>query len=669
MINDFGVRNSTEAASKIRLTILMLLSVLFASAILIRAAYIQLLTNPRLEVMARRQFQSRSLVRPVRGMILDRYGEPLAINVEKKSLAANPGKIQNKRSIARLLARSTDLPFQRVLQKLNENREFVWIKRHLSEGELKRIKKNHIIDSAGDLIDGLWLVKESNRVYPHRRLAAHLLGDVNIDSEGLEGVELWKNEQLRGKIVSISAIKDALGRPTFIDAVAAKSVQDGEPVTLTIDASLQYEVEQELNNAVRNTGSKGGTVIVMNADNGEILAMANEPSFDANEKGNSPERRRNRAVTDGYEPGSTLKAVLLSSALSQGWKLSDALWGEKGSLVIQGKKISEAEAHEKFGWISLKKMIQLSSNVAAAKLALKLGADRYLKTLKSFGFGSRTGLGFPGEISGKIPLRKSWQPLTLANIGFGQGILVTPIQMIRAYAAFRNGGWLVQPSIIKKEDPPTSNLNSNSNLKPTAIRILSPKVSAEVTEALQSVTETGGTGTKASLLGYEVAGKTGTSQMVDASTGRYSREKYIASFIGYPVNVEPKVVIYTSLVEPRGSYYASMTAAPLFKEVLNSVANRCGLPSKRLPTPIRVLAEQSFPDKIQISQASPLVKGNTGFIMPILKGLTPREVIRVVQGHHFQLEISGTGVVLNQSPNPGKSIAEGDLIRLFLSEP
>lgn len=661
MINDLGVRNSSEAASKIRLTVLMLISVLFATVILLRAAYIQLLTNPRLEAMARRQFQSRSLIRPVRGMILDRYGEPLAINVEKKSLAANPGKIQNKRSLARMLARSTDLPFHKVLQKLNENREFVWIKRHLSEAELRRIKKNHIIDSARDLIEGLWMVKESDRVYPHRRLAAHLLGDVNIDSEGLEGVELWRNEQLRGKIVSISAIKDALGRPTFIDTVAAKNVQDGEPVTLTIDASLQYEVEQELNNAVRNTGSKGGTVIVMNSENGEILAMANEPSFDANEKGNSPDRRRNRAITDGYEPGSTLKAVLLSSALSQGWKLSDMIWGEKGSLIIQGKKISEAEAHEKFGWLSLKKMIQLSSNVAAAKVALKLGVDRYLKTLKSFGLGTRTGLGFPGEISGKIPLRKNWQPLTLANIGFGQGILVTPIQMIRAYAAFQNGGWLVQPSLIKKADPPAS--------KATAIRILSPKISAEVTEALQSVTEAGGTGAKASLLGYDVAGKTGTSQMVDPATGRYSREKYIASFIGYPVNVEPKIVIYTSLVEPRGSYYASMTAAPLFKEVLNSVANRCGLPSKRLPSPIRVLAEQNFQDKIQLSQASPMMKGDTGFIMPLLKGLTPREVIRVIQGHHFQLEISGIGVVSNQWPNPGKSIAEGDIIRLILSEP
>jgi cell division protein FtsI (penicillin-binding protein 3) len=650
----------------------MLACISFAAAILIRAAYIQILSNPRLESMARRQYQTRALIRPRRGPILDRNGEPLAINVETNSLAANPSKIRNRKTIARLLARSTDLPYSKILQKLSDKKEFVWIKRHLSDLELKRFKKWRVMDSDGDMVNGLWLVKESERAYPHGQLAAHILGDVNVDSEGLEGVELWMNERLRGKVVSVSAIKDALGRPTFIDAVAAKNVQDGEPVTLTIDASLQFEVEQELRNAVQRTSAKSGTVVVMNASNGEILAMANEPSFNPNDKGNPPDRRRNRAVTDGFEPGSTLKAVLAVSALSNGWKLSDQVWGERGSFTVQNHKISEAEAKEKFEWVSLKKMLQVSSNVAAAKIALKVGPDRYLKTIRNLGIGARSGLGFPGEIGGRIPARKEWSPLTVANIGFGQGILVTPLQMTRAYAAILNGGLLIQPSLLKKTGASTE----------STPRVFSSKVSQDVVEALEAVTLEGGTGVKASLPGYRVAGKTGTAQMVDPATGRYSKDKYISSFIGFAVGVEPKVVIFTSLVEPHGVYYASETAAPLFKEVLNSVANRCSLPIQVSPT--KIAADHLYKDQVKITQAAwvnpidvnfKLEKqtGSTGnsssWVMPSLKGLTPRETLRILRGHRFQVEVNGTGVVSNQIPEAGRNVAEGDTIRLILTEP
>ncbi|NBU21553.1 hypothetical protein EBS43_09150, partial [bacterium] len=220
-------------------------------------------------------------------------------------------------------------------------------------------------------------------------------------------------------------------------------------------------------------------------------------------------------------------------------------------------------------------MIQVSSNVAAAKVALKLGADHYMRSLQLFGLGSKTGIGFPGEISGKIPPRKQWQPLTLANIGFGQGVLVTPLQMTRAYAAIANGGFLVQPRLIQ--------MQPQASVAESAVRIFSQRVSEEAIEALQAVTETGGTGTKATLPGLRVAGKTGTAQMVDPETGHYSRSKYIASFIGFPVEVNPRMVIFTSLIEPKGIYYASETAAPLFREVLASVANRCNLPMKVAP--------------------------------------------------------------------------------------
>lgn len=644
----------TDEDSKRRLTFLMLTGISFAGCLLCRAAYIQLFSQHKLEKMARRQYQSHVLVRPRRGSIVDRNGEPLAINRETFSLAANPSRIHKKRQMARLLARTSVLPYTKLLQKLQEDKEFIWIKRHLSDEELKRFKKTRIVDSDGEWMDGLWVVKESERVYPHGHLASHILGDVNVDSEGLEGIELWKNDQLRGNVVSVRAMKDALGRPTFIDAEAAQTVQDGQSLQLTLDSSLQFEVEQELQAAVKRTGSRAGSVIVMDATNGEILALANAPSFDPGEKGVPADRRRNRALTDGYEPGSTLKSMLIATALSQGWKISDRVWGERGSFVIQGHKISEAEAHEKFEWLSLKEVLQYSSNVGAAKIALRLGADRYSKALAAFGFGAKTGLGFPGEISGRIPPRKEWSLLSLANIGFGQGILATPIQMTRAYAAILNGGFLIQPTLFR-----------NTGQKVAPLRIFSKQVSQDLIDSLESVVEKG-TGTKAAVPGYLVAGKTGTAQMVDSATGRYSKERYVASFIGFPVGVEPKVVIFTSLSEPKGVYFASQTAAPLFKEVLASVANRCGLPI-RVSSP--VLAST---DQVKLSQAAPLpVVDNSKDpnLMPSLKGLSPREVFPLFRGRNFRIEVEGVGVVSSQVPAAGKSLAEGDVIRLILSEP
>jgi cell division protein FtsI (penicillin-binding protein 3) len=659
---------------KSRMTVLMVGVLLVAGSIITRAAYIQFWNNPRLEQMSRKQFQSKVLIRPRRGTISDRNGEPLAVNIETNSLAANPLKIENRHTMIRLLTKATDLSVAKITHLLSEKKEFVWIKRHLSDAEMARLKKWRLIEGDGDLAQGLWMVKESQRVYPHGELAAHTLGDVNVDSEGVEGVELWQNEKMTGKVVSVTAIKDALGRPSFIDAVAAKHVKDGESVELTLDASLQFAVEQSLRESVTKTGAKAGLAIAMNASNGEIIALANEPSFNPNSKEGSVEKRRNRALTDGYEPGSTLKAVLAASALSHGWKLSDQVYGEKGIFKVQGKRIAEAEAKEKFGWISVRNVIQFSSNVGAAKIALKLGGDNYYKTLKDYGFGTKTGSGFPGEISGRVPARKDWQPLSLANIGFGQGVLVTPIQMIRAYASFLNGGLLVRPKLIKDdsvvEEPPK--------------RVITEKVASDVINALQSVTEDKGTGINARLEGYDVAGKTGTAQVVDSETGRYSRNRHIASFIGFAVGVDPKIVIFVSLDDPKGVYFAAETAAPLFKNVLSAVVNRYSIPAHGDQAPLKLA--KSTTDKVRISQASAIQavdvetpgalqwqgatpKGDMIWKMPSLRGLSVREAVQVLQGHHFSLEVHGDGVIQAQSPEEGKALAEGEIIHLGLGDP
>ena len=662
---------------KKRLSVLMAGCLVLAGAVLTRAVFLQILRNTQLESVARRQFQSKVLLRPRRGTIQDRNGEPLAVNLDTNSLAANPLRIKQKRTMAHLLARAAEVPYSKVLEKLNEKKEFVWIKRHISDAELNRFKKWQIIGADGDLMTGLWLVKENQRTYPHHELAGHILGSVNVDSEGIEGTELWLNDRLTGKVVAVSAIKDALGRPTFIDALAAKDMRDGEPVSLTIDASLQFAVEQELRNAVLRTGARAGSAIVMNAENGEILAMANDPYFDPNHKGGPSESRRNRTFTDGFEPGSIMKPVLIASALLHGMKLTDQVWGERGHWTLSGKKISEAEAKEKFEWINLKDILKYSSNIGAAKVALKLGPDNYYNMLHSFGFGMRTDTGFPGEISGQLPPRRKWRPLTTANIGFGQGILVTPIQMIRAYAALLNGGWLVQPTLLQNSAEAGVHVK---RIPPK--KILTRKVCEEVIEALETVTQAGGTGVKAQLDGYRVAGKTGTAQVVDPVTGTYSRSRYFSSFVGFPVGVEPKIVIFTGLDAPHGIYFASETAAPLFKNVLQVVANRFSLPTIPELTPAQpLLTDSKQADTLQVSAAHPASQdlslrwqgktpdGTLLWEMPVLTGLTPREAFRLLQGHRFQLEVHGVGVIRNQSPGEGKAIADGGLVRLTLVEP
>jgi cell division protein FtsI (penicillin-binding protein 3) len=710
-------------------------SLLFAGAVLFRAGSVQVVGDPRLEQMGRRQFQSKVLIRPRRGEIMDRNGARLAINVEASSLAANPSKVESPRALARLLSRATDVPYKKLLQRLENGKEFVWIKRHLSEAETQRLRKMRVIDSEGELVGGLMMVRESKRVYPHGELASHLIGDVNVDSEGVEGVELWQNERMRGKVLSVNAIRDAMGRPTFIDAVSAKSVQehrDGEAVRLTIDSSLQFAVEEELKAAVHKANARGGSIIVMNAVSGEVLAMANQPPFNPNDPSSPLDHRRNRALTDGYEPGSTMKAVLAASYLAHGGKPTDQVWGEMGQgYKVQGRRISEAEAHEKYGWLSLAKMIAVSSNVGAAKFALKHGSDNYYNSLKGFGFGSKTASGFPGEISGQLPARKSWQPITLANIGFGQGILVTPIQMARAYAVFVNGGWLVQPKLIQDpieaklqgkgvkdvEDAAGFGFLTRANAEPQdrpqpAVRpepprrVISEEVAAQMLEILKGPMLEGGTGLNANLNGYVVAGKTGTAQKVDPSTHAYSRNHFVASFIGTAVGVEPKLVILTTIDEPHGVYYASGTAAPLFREVLNAVATRFSIPV-RPDTPNRVIAEASksgaghaashwnsrtaaalakigiLTDALRTSSAKAVAPvtppselhwqgmspgGRAIWTMPSLKGLTAREALQALPGNHFMMEMKGLGVIRAQAPAEGAALTEGETVKVSLAE-
>jgi len=369
--------------------------------------------------------------------------------------------------------------------------------------------------------------------------------------------------------------------------------------------------------------------------------------------------KRNRAVTDPYEPGSTLKPLLLASALGRGMRLSDRIHGEGGSVVIQGKRISEAESHEQFGWLSLKEWIVRSSNVVSAKLALKLGRDTVLNGYRAFGLGARTGLGFPGESAGKIPKLQGLSMLELANLGFGQGLTATPIQVARAYGAILNGGWLVQPVLISGQagqTPPR--------------RVMSAETAQQIQSVLEAVVDPSGEGTgkRGAIDGYRIAGKTGTAQAVDPGTGRYSKTRYFVSFAGFALGVRPKVVIFVGLDYPKGSYYAAETAAPLFREVQESVLRKFSIPPSRVAPRLANAPAQapSKPATVVVKLSAP----DRGNRVPLLTGLTPGEALRLLSARNWSVEIKGgSGLISAQHPSAGSEMGADRSMRLVLGGP
>lgn len=665
----------------IRLRILMGVCLVMALVILGRAFQFQIIGDQRLARLSKQQFQSRVLIQPTRGLIVDRNGENLAGSLEIQSLAADPKKIENPDKHIWGLSKALGLPYGEVAKKLKSNRDFVWIKRHLPADAKEQMKRFNVLSKTGSLPEGLWLVRESERVYPHNEVGAHIIGDVNVDMEGIEGVELWYNEHMRGKMGAVNAIRDALGRPAFVEGGSEKKVEDGKPVQLTIDIALQFAVERALKAAVEKHKADGGSVIVMDADTGEILAMANNPTLNAQRAG-PLSARRNRAITDGLEPGSTMKPILMAAALEKGWTTKKLIWAEEGRYKIQGRWITEAESHEKFKWLNLKQMIQVSSNVGAAKVALDVGPALWSKTLKKFGFGAKTGTGFPGEISGIVPGAEKMKPLTLATMGFGQGMLVTPIQMARAYAVFANGGLLVEPTLIKQPE-------SNSRRAP--VQILNSKIVEGVRDALLMTTVPPGTATAAAVPGFEIAGKTGTAQVVDPRTRKYSASHYVASFAGFAVGIEPRIVIYTLIDHPRGVYYASETAAPLFKEIFLATIHRLGIDSMTMTTAKSVPARQGTvsaverlaslpaPAPVLESVPPPAVTAATEpddagkpiaplWKMPSFVGLSAREVLDTLKGRNFHVQMRGFGLARAQRPAAGSTIKEGETLWIEFSE-
>lgn len=622
--------------------------VVLLAMVAVRIVQFTLTDSPDLAKLARRQHHEQIHIAAHRGAILDRHGETLASSIERPSLYVRPRRLNadDRGRAQAALSAALELPPRAIAAKLNSTSNFVWLKRAVSPREQATA---HALG-----IGGIGEVVEARRFYPHGTAAAQVLGFAGVDLRGIEGIERFYEQDLRALTRTLEIERDALGREILTDGMDDPRALDGATVELTLDVALQSIAERALEQGVREAQAAAGTAIVMDPWTGEILALANAPTFDPNDRGTIPSsHRRNRAINDFYEPGSTFKAVLAAAALEHGVVRPDEMiFCENGAMPV-GKWV--IHDHHRHGWLSMAETIAVSSNIAAAKMGEKLGRERFHQFLVDLGFGKPTGVDLPAEVGGMLRPLANWSRINLVTTSFGQGIAVTPLQMARAFAAIANGGQVVQPYVgLRATSASGERLWEH---QPTMVRrVMKPETARMVTSMLEMVTEEGGTGTKAQIAGVRVAGKTGTSQKIEPGTGRYSPDKRVASFVGFLPADQPRLVIMVMVDEPRGSKYGGVVAAPIFAAIGRAALERLGIVP---PAPDGLLQEASA----VVEPAAPAVPLG----VPSFLGLSKRMAVERARDLGWMVQVTGEGYVQSQTPAPGAAAAPGKELVLSLA--
>jgi len=561
------VKLRSRAEIKKHIRIISLLFCLLFCIIAVRAYCLQLLTPPELSDRIARQHKTSIALTPNRGTIYDRNGMELAVSTSVESLFARGHAIKDQQTAARCLSRILQIPQKKLLRKLQTRSHFIWIKRRLSPLEASRVKALRM--------EGLEFVQESQRFYPHLDLASQILGFTGIDNQGLEGLERECDALLKGNERKLNVYRDALGRHLFIEGETAAGLTQGHDIVLTIDKNIQYIAEKELQAAVERSHAKHGSVIVLDPWTGEILALAIAPQFNPNQYADYPSRVwRNRAIADVFEPGSTFKTFLVAGAIDGGLiRPDDTIFCENGAFRVANRVIHDVHPH---GWLSVSDIIKYSSNIGASKISRQMGKDLFHQYINKFGFGQETGIQLPAEAAGYVPAPQRLSEHTQSAIAFGQGLSVTPLQLATAYAAIANGGLLMRPSIISKIIDAHGMLVQE--YKPCIRqRVVSKQTARFVGEMLQTVVGAGGTGTLASVAGFTVAGKTGTSQKAEEAARGYSSKKIVGSFIGFAPAKSPCITVVVVIDEPQNVRFGGEIAAPVFSRVCQGVLNYLGV--------------------------------------------------------------------------------------------
>ena len=505
-----------------------------------------------------------------RGIIVDRRGRELALNLDLDSIYADPKHLDREGNDVKRLASAIAREPKAVLAKIPDKGRFIWVERKLDPGTAEKIRALKI--------EGLGFLPETKRFYPKADLASHILGFVGIDNQALEGIELKFDKYLKTSGGKITVERDAGGR-TLSPGVNPEV--KGNNIVLTIDEVLQRIVEKELDKAMAHWKAAAASVIMMDPLTGEILALANRPAYDPNRGGSAAaSAKRDRAITDLYEPGSTFKIVIGVASLEEKILKPNTLFDvSRGSIEVGGKNIHDAHKH---GVLTFKEVIQKSSNVGSIMIGMKLGKDRVYKYAKLLGIGEKTGIDLPGEVTGWIPRPEKWSSTSVGAIPIGQEVAVTPLQMLRAYSAIANGGFLVSPHVVSEIISPRGEVVASFKNKDMN-RIISAKTAETFKDILKSVVEEGGTGTSASVDGNAVAGKTGTAQIIDPRTKRYSKEKYVSSFVGFVPADSPRIAMIVVVYEPKGQIYGGAVAAPVFRDIAGQALSYLNIPREDGP--------------------------------------------------------------------------------------
>jgi cell division protein FtsI (penicillin-binding protein 3) len=650
-------------------------------AVSARLVYLQVSQHDGLVNRARQQQQNAIETGPQRGNLLDRHERELARSTQTVSLFVDPDGLQpgelecTANELAKALGEKASDLIKQLQAAQTANRRFVWIARRL---EVERA--NPILALK---LPGVQSVLEPKRYYPNGSLAAHVLGFVGLDGQGLGGLEQSYNAKISGEPGQLFLEKDATGKPYESFEIAAKQ---GQTIVLTIDQAIQYQTERALQAAVQRAHAKSGSAIVLDPRSGEILALANAPSFDPNDVASSPaDNRRNWALQNIYEPGSTFKIVAFSAAIEK--KLArpeDRIDCQMGAITVAGRLIHD---HHPFGTLTLSEALAKSSNVAAIKLGLRVGNDSMYDFMTRFGFGSKTGVELPGETVGLLRKVERWQPSSIGSLAMGQEIGVTPVQMAAAFGTLANDGLRIAPHLVREIRNSSGAVVYNA--QPDQRRVVSPETAIALRGMLEGVT-LHGTAKKAQLDGYSAAGKTGTAQKIDPKTRTYSSTKFIGSFVGFaPVN-NPQVVIIVVIDEPAGAYHGGDVAAPVFREIAEQILPGMGvMPDVETKSAPGLIAQaNSNPEreaKAREAQARveqerratmPTVDSNGGrsgevvyasatnkaILMPDLRGRSVRDVARTCGQLGLQIEARGEGKVFRQSPAAGSEVSSGQVV-------
>lgn len=634
--------------------------------LILRAGYLQLIPDRRVTHLQERQFQTVVTLQSRRGAVVDRKGRELALSMTAYSLYADPKLIESKKQVSRKVAKILGVGPEFVFSKIkNPERRFVWLMRQLSKEKMEKIKE---LD-----IRGLSFVEEYKRFYPNETLLSQTLGLVGSEGQGLEGLELGYDEYLRGNKKKISVRRDARGRPLIAEGMMFAENPDGAEIHLTVDAEIQHMLESELNESLLQFEAEQAFGVILDAQTSAVVAMASSPGFDAN-LGNklSHDTRRIRNITDTFEPGSTLKTFAIAGALREKIVAPNTKYNtENGNFKVGDRVIREAEMNHRWPQLTVSQILAYSSNIGTTKIAFDLGEEKLRQTLLDFGFGTRSGLDLPGEAKGILhPL--PWNQHLLANISFGQGIAVTPLQMANAYAAIANGGILNTPFIVQSiRDPDTGQVIETKAKK--IRRVLSPEESASMRMMLTGVTAPDGTGINAKVDGFLVGGKTGTAQKVNPNGRGYLPNGYISSFAGFIPATEPKFVIFVAVDHPKkNAYYGSQVAAPIFSRVASYAARKEGLApmlisEKNLVPSHTQIAYERSPSSISTSSELIDWKPETEMTsVPDLKNLSIRDVLRRLSGQDLQVKFVGEGVVAETDPVAGSELTDKKKITVFL---